>query len=290
MERAPGSSLRALDDLGHITRLGRGVDAEGQLAEDAIERAMRAMRDVVQRAREVHGVERVVAVGTSAMRDARNRQVLVERASRELGVTLEVIDGAREAALTFRGALPMLAHEGTITVVDVGGGSTEIASGRDGVLERSVSLDVGSVRLFERHLRSDPPSRAEIDALLGDVDRAIDTSGARFEGTLVALAGTACTVAAVARGIAPFDAGAVHGASLSRGELSEVGARLASLSIGARRATAGVPPGREDVVAAGALLLERIASRAGAPSMVISNGGVRWGLALEHLAPAIGGC
>nr|WP_275935530.1 Ppx/GppA family phosphatase [Sandaracinus amylolyticus] len=287
VERA--GSLRVLDDLGHITRLGRGVDAQGRLADDAMDRAMGAMREVVERARAIHGVRTIVAVGTSAMRDATNRDVLIARAQRELGVTIEVIDGAREAQLTFCGALPRV-PEGESTIVDVGGGSTEIASGRGGRLARSVSLDVGSVRLFERHLRADPPSRAQIDALLADVDRAIDAGDARFSGSLIALAGTACTVAAVARGIEPFDAGAVHGTSLSRDALHDVAMRLAAMRIDERRATPGVPPGREDVVAAGALLLDRIAIRAEVSSIEISNGGVRWGLALEHLAPGAGGC
>ncbi|UJR81783.1 Exopolyphosphatase/guanosine-5'-triphosphate, 3'-diphosphate pyrophosphatase [Sandaracinus amylolyticus] len=281
-----------LDDLGHITRLGRGVDARGRLADDAMDRAMSAMRDVVEHARATHGVRAIVAVGTSAMRDATNREVMIERASRELGVAIEVIDGAREAKLAFRGALPLVPIDDReeITVVDVGGGSTEIASGRGARLARSVSLDVGSVRLFERHLRADPPSRAQIDALIADVDRAIDASGARFAGSFVALAGTACTVAAVARGIDPEGANAVHGTSLSRDALHDVAVRLASMRIDERRTTPGVPPGREDVVAAGALLLDRIAERAGASSIEISNGGVRWGLALERLAPGAGGC
>lgn len=305
MERAPGAPLRALGDLGHITRLGRGVDANGLLRDDAIERAMRALEAVVTRARAL-GVpdDRIHAVGTSAVRDARNRDVLIERAQRELGVRLEVVDGAREAALTFRGALPgsvvdsggvvdssEAADAGeAITVVDVGGGSTELASGSGGVLERSVSLDVGSVRLFERHLADDPPRPAQVEALLADVDRAIDQARPRFERALVALAGTACTVAAVARGVHPFDAAAVHGTAISVPELREVARRLASMTIAERRAAPGVPSGREDVVAAGALVLLRIAERSAAQELRISNGGVRWGLALENLAPGAGGC
>lgn len=284
VERA--SSLRVLDDLGHITRLGRGVDAHGRLASDAIERAMRALTDVVARAR-AHGVrdERIRAVGTSAMRDASNRDELVDRAARELGIVLEVIPGEREAALTFAGALPGVDDVAIeeITAVDIGGGSTEIARGRGGKLARSVSLDVGSVRLFERHLRADPPSRSQIDSLLADVDAAFDRSGATFGGSLVALAGTACTVACVAQRVHPFDAHAVHGSTLGLGSLREVAERLASSSVAERRATPGVPPGREDVVAAGALVLLRIAERAGVDTVRISDGGVRWGLALSML-------
>lgn len=284
VKRAP--SPRVLDDLGRITRLGRGVDAHGRLADDAIDRAMAALAEVVERAR-AHAVrtEDIRAVGTSAMRDAENRAVLVDRALRELGVVLEVIDGAREAALTFAGALPDApsGEHRELTVVDVGGGSTEIARGRGGELERSVSLDVGSVRLFERHLRSDPPSRVQIDALIADVDAAIDRSDARCGGSLVALAGTACTVACVARGVHPFDARAVHGSALRVSDLRETAMRLAAMRIDERRATPGVPAGREDVVAAGALVLLRIAERAGVDRIEISDGGVRWGLALELL-------
>jgi len=232
------------------------------------------------------GAERIAAVGTSAMREARNREVLVERAVTELGLSLTVIDGAREAVLSFRGARPGLAPLGPgtiVTVIDVGGGSTEIATGTEGQLTSFHSLDVGSVRLFERHLRSDPPTRHEIAALRADVLRALESAGALLEGHLVALAGTACTMAAIARGVVPFDARAVHGTSLTSDEVAEVAERLARSSIAERRRVGAIPPGREDVIAAGALLLWTLVEWAGARTLEVSDGGVRWGLALEML-------
>jgi exopolyphosphatase / guanosine-5'-triphosphate,3'-diphosphate pyrophosphatase len=229
------------------------------------------------------------------MRDASNGQRLVERAARELGVQLEVIGGAREASLTFGGALPhgtlprgtlprdTVAPTEELTAIDVGGGSTEIATGRGRELSRAASLDVGSVRLFERHLRTDPPGADEVGALEQAVDAALARSGAAFAGRLVALAGTACTVAAIARGIATPDARAVDGIELGADELHGVAERLAKMTFRERRAIPGVPLGRADVIAAGALLLSRIVRRAGADRLTISDGGVRWGLALELL-------
>lgn len=280
-------SIRAIDDLGHVTRLGAGLEAAGRLSPEGIDRAIGALASIVARARAL-GADRIAAVGTSAVRDASNRGELVARARTELGVEIEVIDGTREAALTFAGARardPSCEH----TVIDVGGGSTEIARGRARRLERSWSLDIGSVRLFERHLASDPPAPAERAALLEDVDHALDRSGAEPGPTLIALAGTACTIAAVARSVA-FDARICHGTVLAQAELRQVADRLASMPIAARRALPAVPAGREDVIAAGALLLARIAERANARTIEISDGGVRWGLALELLAHGAEGC
>jgi exopolyphosphatase/guanosine-5'-triphosphate,3'-diphosphate pyrophosphatase len=281
VERA-GGAPRVLDDVGAITRLGRGVDARGELAADAIDRALRAMTSIVERARAL-GAEEIVAVGTSAVRDARNRDALVARA-RANGVALEPIDGAREAALTFAGARPLLEPiDEALTVIDVGGGSTEIAIGHGRALRERKSLDVGSVRLFERHLHGDPPTDAQRGALIADVDRAAE--GTSFgRGRLVALAGTACTVGCIAHGIDPFDARAVHGRTVEVADLRSIAARLGSMRIDERRRVPGVPEGREDVVAAGALVLLRLAERAGAERFEVSDGGVRWGLALEILA------
>jgi exopolyphosphatase/guanosine-5'-triphosphate,3'-diphosphate pyrophosphatase len=224
------------------------------------------------------------------MRDASNAEALVERAARELGVAIEVIDGAREATLTFRGALAGIDHvdpAGALTVVDIGGGSTEIVRGLRGAIERAVSIDVGAVRLFERHLRSDPPRREELAALVADIDRALSDAGVDLSTPLIALAGTACTIAAIALHAAGaegvIDAARVHGATIARRELDAIAHALATRTIAERRATPGIAPGREDVIAAGALLLARIAERARAESIVASSGGVRWGLALEML-------
>ncbi|MDQ3035432.1 MAG: hypothetical protein M3Y87_23710, partial [Myxococcota bacterium] len=265
-----------LADLERIPRLGRGVDARGLLADDAIDRAIAALRDVVDRARAL-GVTRIAAVGTSAVRDAQNRDLLIARARDATGVTIDAIDGAREAALTFRGSLPGIELEGPRTVIDVGGGSTEIVCGRDDRAIDARSVDVGSVRLYERHLRSEPPRPDELAALEADVDAALDRAGISITAPLVALAGTACTLASIA------GASTVHGARIDARELHEIAMRLAAMTIDERRATPGVPAGREDVIAAGALLLDRIVRRAGADEIIVSTGGVRWGLAIEML-------
>lgn len=282
---ADGGALRVVDDLVRVPRLGRGVDASSRLAPDAIHRTLEVLREVRERA-DALGVHTIAAVGTSALRDAQNRDELVE-AARALGIPLRPISGEDEARYTFSGATHGLGlDDETVTVIDVGGGSTEIVRGRAGAIERSRSLNIGSVRLYERHFRHDPPTDEERRALLTDVDRALETVPFDLSRPLVGLAGTACTLAAVARGIDSDVPSSVHGERLSAAELVHHAGALAARTIEARRATPGVPRGREDVVAAGALILSRVVHRAGLDELIVSSGGVRWGLAAEMLANA----
>jgi exopolyphosphatase/guanosine-5'-triphosphate,3'-diphosphate pyrophosphatase len=231
-------------------------------------------------------------VGTSALRDARGGADFVREAAALLGEAPRVISGDEEARLTFRGALAGLSlPPGPAAVVDIGGGSTEIifgASDAAGVsLERAVSLDIGSVRLTERYLPSDPPTADEILALQAEVDRQLAALLPHPEATLVAVAGTATTLAAVAREIVPYEGARVHGLSLEAAEIDALARRLAALPVAARRALPGLEPKRADVIAAGALLLARVLRWGAWSRLTVSDRGVRWGLALDGLAPAV---
>ncbi|MGK3991248.1 Ppx/GppA phosphatase family protein [Sorangium sp. So ce136] len=284
-----GGELVALVERATITRLGQGVDASRALAPEAVERTLACLARYGEEIRS-RGVERVEAVGTSAMRDAAGGEAFIARARELLGVAPRVISGPEEAELTYAGALTGLdlpAHAPRI-VFDVGGGSTEIiVGGAGGAVERAVSLDVGSVRLTERHIRADPPVGAELEGVRADARAALATVPVEplpAVPTLVGVAGTVTTLAALVRDVDPYDGARVHGARVSAAEVVEITSRLASLPLAARRQLRALDPARADVIVAGSVLIEEIlawASRlAGAPvELIASDRGVRWGLA-----------
>jgi exopolyphosphatase/guanosine-5'-triphosphate,3'-diphosphate pyrophosphatase len=268
-----------------ITRLGQGVDRSRTLAPDAIERTLACLSRYADDLREAK-VERLDVVGTSAMRDARGGEDFVERARAILGVAPRTIAGEDEAALTFEGALSGLdvADGAAATVFDVGGGSTEVVR-RDagGGALAMVSLDVGSVRLTERHVRSDPPARAELDAVRADVRAALASAPLGGAGSLVGVAGTVTTLAAYALGVAPYDGARVHGSVIERARIVAAADELAAMPLASRRALPTVDAKRADVIVAGAVIVVEVLERAGASSLVVSDRGVRWGLAQRLL-------
>lgn len=283
-ERAPDGSLRRVVDRATITGLGRGAFGRGTLDDAAIARTIAAVRAHAGEARAI-GATHVRGVGTSALRDARDRERFVALA-REALDSFDVISGDDEARLTFEGAAAGLALEDAErAVLDIGGGSTEIAIGRDTARART-SLQLGSVRLFERHLASDPPSAAEIAALEDHVDRTLDAHAIADLPPLLALAGTATTVACVARDLPFEEIERVHGMVLERDEIVAVSRDLARRTSESRRRDPRIEPARADVLVAGAILFARVAARSTSPRVTISDGGLRWALAAELLASA----
>jgi exopolyphosphatase/guanosine-5'-triphosphate,3'-diphosphate pyrophosphatase len=271
-----------------ITRLGEGVDRTGRLADAAMERTIACLESYARIIAD-ENVSAVDVVCTSAARDARNGADFIARAERALGTKPRIIGGDEEARLTYEGALSGLAVAGDVTVFDIGGGSTEIIHGTAGdtnVLDAAVSLDIGSVRLTERHVRSDPPAPAELDAIRRDVSTALAPLAPSSTSTLVGVAGTITTLAAIEQSLDQYDSSRVHGARLRRATVSELGRRLAALSLPERRAISGLPSARADVIVAGALIAEGVLAWAGADDLVVSDRGVRWGLARTLLRRA----
>lgn len=283
-ERREGGIVPVLE-RSTITRLGQGVDRARELHPAAVTRTLECLRAYADDLREL-GVTRVDAVGTSAMRDAGGGPSFAEQAGRVLGVLPRTISGAEEARLTFHGALSGLALSARDTVVfDVGGGSTEIIARSGDGEPRGVSVDVGSVRLTERHVKSDPPSELEQGAVRTDARAALATVPAVPEGaTLVGVAGTVTTLAAFVGDVAPYDARRVHGSKLAASDIARARAALASMTQSERRALPTMKPERADVIVAGALIVEEVLAAARAASIVVSDRGVRWGLASELLA------
>jgi exopolyphosphatase/guanosine-5'-triphosphate,3'-diphosphate pyrophosphatase len=266
-----------------ITRLGQGVDRTRELLPEARERTLQCLRAYAEDLSRL-GVARVAAVGTSALRDARGGAELVAEATRILGVAPSVIGGEREAELTFRGALSGLDVKGPVTVFDVGGGSTEVVTGNaEHVITSAVSHDIGSVRLFERHVTTDPPSVAELARVREDVDRTLATRAIPPPATLVGVAGTVTTLAAIALGLADYDPSRVHGQLLSIATVRALVERLASLPLEERKTIKGLEPARADVIVVGGTIVERVMSVTQSDALVVSDRGVRWGL-LEELA------
>jgi len=289
-----GGALRPVLERATVTRLGEGVDKNRRLLPAACERTLACLSDYAQQLRTL-GVSRLDAVGTSAMRDAAGGQDFVARAAAILGVAPRVIDGNEEARLTFAGALSGLpapsgtSENGKVTVFDIGGGSTEIIVGTSSATTRriaaAVSLNIGSVRLFERHVRSDPPSAEEMRNVQRDIRLAlVDAPKPDEDATLVGVAGTVTQLAALELELTPYDSTRVHGHRLTRRSVDRLAARLASLDLAQRRALPGMEPARADVLVVGSAIAQAVLEWSGASEVVVSDRGVRWGLAEELAA------
>ena len=274
-----------------IVRLGAGVDATRRIAPDALARTLAVLGRYAVDIRG-HGAQRVRMVATSATRDAANRAEFATGAHSVLGVWPEVITGAEEAALSFAGAtreLDLGVHPRPYLVVDIGGGSTEFVLGGPGERVTSVSVDVGCVRLTERHLNHDPPTAGELASMAADIDVALDRVELQFPlsaaQTLVGVAGTVTTVAGIALGLPSYQAERIHLARIDAAAITSVGRRLATMPAAERAALPVMHPGRVDVIVAGALLLSRVVERAGVSSLVASEHDILDGIAAALLAP-----
>ncbi len=271
-----------------MVRLGQGVDATGVLAESALARTFAAIDEYAELIRQ-HGVppERVRFCATSATRDASNADVFRRGVISRLGVAPEVLSGDEEAAIGFAGAMNALPADlaTPVLVVDIGGGSTEVILGdRSGVLAAR-SMDVGSVRLHERHVRHDPPTPDEVDAVVRDVDEHLDGCGVPLADarTVVGIAGTMTTLAAAVLDLPAYDAEVIHGSEHSTDDVHEVVNRIVAMSVSERRALPYLHPGRADVIDAGLLIADRVLSRAGVNRLVVSEADILEGIAWTML-------
>ncbi|MCJ8504511.1 Ppx/GppA family phosphatase [Kocuria flava] len=267
-----------------VVRLGQGVDATGWLAEAALERTFAAAEHYARLLAE-HGVEHLRFVATSATRDAGNRDVFLEGIRSRLGVVPEVVTGDEEARLSFLGAaaaLPGLAPGDRVLVVDLGGGSTEFVLGDAEGVRAERSVDVGCVRMTERHLGSNPPTTAQQEAVLRDVDAALRTVAASVplaETThLVGVAGSVTTVTAHALGLPAYDPAAIDGAELPLERIEAAARELTAMTREERARLPYMHEGRVDVIGGGALVWRRIV----AAVAEATGGRVRSATASEH--------
>ncbi|HEU4354489.1 MAG TPA: DUF501 domain-containing protein [Actinomycetota bacterium] len=271
-----------------ITRLGEGVDETGRIAPDALRRTVEQLAIDCRRAKALHA-RRIRVGATSAVRDASNR-VEYERAVLEhAGSALEVIDGEHEAVLSFLGATSGLEVEGAeppYLVLDIGGGSTEFVVG-DTRPTHAVSTQMGSVRLTERFVTTDPPIAPELEAMAAAVEIVLDGVEARVtvEGarTFIAVAGTATTIQAISLGLPFYDPERIHRTWLSLDEAERVLRGLAAMTNAERAAIPVMAPGRGDVIVTGGLVLVRAMKRAGFERALVSETDILDGLAMEML-------
>ncbi|OKK16701.1 exopolyphosphatase [Streptomyces sp. CB00455] len=299
---APGAAgeLVELDRRMVVVRLGEGVDRTGRLAPEALERTFAACREYAAVIKEL-GAERVRFVATSASRDAENRDEFVRGVLDILGVEPEVISGDQEAEFSFTGATEELTGRDDLAkpylVVDIGGGSTEFVVGEDHV-RAARSVDVGCVRMTERHLVvdgrvTDPPTEAQVAAMRADIEAALDLAAEAVPlgeaRTLVGLAGSVTTIAAIALGLPAYDSAAIHHARVSRDQVRAITERMLTSTHAERAAIPVMHPGRVDVIGAGALVLLAIMERIGAAEVVVSEHDILDGIAIRTAEEAEAG-
>jgi exopolyphosphatase/guanosine-5'-triphosphate,3'-diphosphate pyrophosphatase len=279
-----------------IVRLGQGVDRTGRLAPEALARTTGVLRDYAD-VIAACGVRAVRMVATSATRDASNAAEFTGQVTQILGVAPDVLTGSLEAALSFSGATAELAaaDSGPFLVADIGGGSTEFMLGGTAFggaamagehAKWAISVNIGCVRMTERHLPGDPPSRDEVAAATADIDAALDTVAAaipvRQARTLIGLAGSVTTVAGIAMNLPVYDPGRIHHARISAADVHAVTVSLLALSRAERRRIGVLHPGRVDVIGGGSLVLDRIMQRFGFTEVLVSEhdilDGIAWAL------------
>ncbi|MGN6866763.1 MAG: Ppx/GppA phosphatase family protein [Solirubrobacteraceae bacterium] len=268
-----------------ITRLGAGVDADGRLSDEAMQRVYSVL-DEYGKLIERHGADKAVAVLTSAVRDAANGQEFAQAVRDRWGLEPHVLSGDEEARLTFLGATSERdpSDRTPTLVIDIGGGSTEFVIGTGGEMEFHVSNQAGVVRQTERHLKSDPPTSEQCDALARDA-RAILSDGVpekwrRAVGHAIAVAGTATSMASIAQGLVPYDPDKVEGYALSDSDCREIRDRLASLTLEQRREVRGLHPDRAPTIVAGTIILLETLALFGLHEFEVSEHDILRGAAL----------
>lgn len=271
-----------------IVRLGEGVDRTGRISEAALRRALDAVEEYAGVA-EKHGAERLRFCATSAARDAENVQDFLDGVRNRIGVDAEVIDGDEEARLSFAGATRGMRASlpAPYLVVDVGGGSTELVLGEHDVIAQQ-SIDIGSVRITERHLHGDPPTRDQIEAAIADIDGALDDTTVPLDdaAAVIGVAGTVTTVAAGALRLTAYESALIHHSIIDTASVQGTVAELLTMSIDQRKALGYMHPGRADVIGGGGLILARLLRRTPVYSVLVSEhdilDGIAWSLVTDE--------
>lgn len=282
---AASGEIQILGDEHTVGRLGKGVDAAGTILPETFDR----IAEILGRYREIaegHGAERIAGYGTSALRDARNRDEFIATMKERAGVELHLLSGEREAELTWRGALfGLQLEERHVAVIDIGGGSTEIAFGSDGTFIRGTSVDVGAVRVTERFFGDRLPPHPSAITAARDFTREILDGAISLppEKTVVGVAGTVTTLGAMNAGIPHFDADAINGRKLAREWIDVVAERLLTSTIEEIRAIRQVVHGREDILPGGVLVLSEFMKKFDVPEILVSTKGLRYGLLEEEM-------
>ncbi|HEV8450340.1 MAG TPA: Ppx/GppA phosphatase family protein [Gaiellales bacterium] len=277
-----GGMLHEVERLLEITRLGDRVDADGELAEASMQRVETCVARYAERARDLNA-STPLAVATSAVRDAANGAEFMERLERRCGVRTRVLTGEQEARLTLRGVVSARPPSGAVVVCDIGGGSTELIAGKDGQVDFAVSLDMGCVRMSERHLHDDPPPADQVAALRQEAALMLPVDVPA--GSLIGVAGTITTLATIDLGLDEEIPERIDGHELSADAVAAQLGRLAALPLHERRQVRGLMPERASTIVAGTAILAEVMRHLGAERLTVSERDILHGAALEAADP-----
>jgi exopolyphosphatase/guanosine-5'-triphosphate,3'-diphosphate pyrophosphatase len=276
-----------VERLSRVTRLGRGVDLSGQLSAEAVEAACEAIAEYVALYEEAEA-EEIVAIATSAVRDASNGDAFIAELRERFALSAKVLDGGAEARLTYMGATAEHPPAEPTLVIDIGGGSTELIVGIGAEIDFHVSLQAGVVRHTERHVGSDPPATTELEALAGDLRASIEEAAAALPGARpkagIAVAGTPTSLAAVELGLEPYDSEMVHGHVLRLPAIQHLLSQLASVPLEERRGIPGLHPERAPTIVAGVVILVEAMRAFGLDEVRVSEQDILYGVAIDAAA------
>ena len=279
-----GTRVSELDRRSTVTRLGRGVDTSRQLATEAIEDVCDTVAEYIARYEEL-GAERIVAIATSAVRDAENRGAFTGELRERFALDAQVLGGDEEARLTYLGAIHERPPTDEALVIDIGGGSTELVVGRGDDVSFHASLDAGTVRHTERHVQHDPAEVAELEALANDVQHLIDgaLTGSDFAHASagIGVAGTPTSLAAIDQVLVPYEPALVHGYKLSLESIQRMYSQLAAKTLEERLAVPGLHAGRAPTIVAGVVILIQVMRAFGLHEIEVSEHDILYGAALE---------
>jgi len=277
-----GNTFRDIEDMSTIVRLGEGLVHSGALKEDAIARTIHGLRNYLEITGR-HRVEKIFCVGTEALRKARNAGYFIDRVKDMFGLDIEIISGRDEAYYTYLSVSRdgAIAHK-DMTIIDIGGGSTEIIAGTDREFAGYVSLPLGSVVLTDSFVSHDPPEERELQSVASFIRKNLEKAGYSQAGVLIGTGGTVTNIAALMLGIPQYDKSKVHGYSIRIQGLKKLLSSLGSLDSKARKACTGMEAGREDIIVQGAMILSETMANGGFDECIVSAAGVRYGLLYER--------
>ena len=282
-ELSANGTIKTVLDTNDIARLGEGLDSTGAISPEAMERNVASVAAFAKQAKEL-GADRIVSVGTMALRKASNSAEFVEKVKKACGVEVQIIPGEEEARLSYLAILSGLPLEkdADLVVFDTGGGSTEFIYGKGTQMVKRFSVNLGAVRITENYLKADPVSPADVQAAIAQIDKEFKEAGVNGKpAQLVGMGGTVTSMGAVKHKMVKYDPSVIQGSRLTKKDIEEQIEEYSKRTVEQRKELPGLQPKRADVILAGACILKVITDRLGADGLTISDRGLRHGLAFD---------
>lgn len=282
-ELAADRTIKTVLDINDIARLGEGLDSTGAISPEAMERNVASVAAFAKQAKEL-GADRIVSVGTMALRKASNSAEFVKKVKKTCGIEVQIIPGEEEARLSYLAILSGLPLEkdADLVVFDTGGGSTEFIYGKGTQMVKRFSVNLGAVRITENYLKADPVSPADVQAAIAQIDKEFKEAGVNGKpAQLVGMGGTVTSMGAVKHKMVKYDPSVIQGSRLTKKDIEEQIEEYSKRTVEQRKELPGLQPKRADVILAGACILKVITDRLGADGLTISDRGLRHGLAFD---------